>query len=126
MDLKKKKILLVDDDKNLRDLYADILVQEGYEVEQALDGEQAFYALKKGGFDLVLLDIILPKMDGLNILEKLNHDPPTVPNGPIIVISNLGYETIVDKSLALGAKDCITKSNYTPDQIISKIKQYIS
>src|SRR3990167_5866710 len=87
----RKRILVVEDERYLRELYVEILKEEGYEVDWAADGEEGYQAMYNGGYDLVLLDIILPKMDGLKILKKLKHEtPPQKPNGVIIVLSNLG------------------------------------
>lgn len=120
-----KKILIVDDDQNLREIYTDILTKEGYSIDQAKDGEEGYYALSRGGYDLILLDLILPKMDGLMILQKLRSEAPLKPNGPIIILSNIGQSTLNEKVLTLGAKESITKSDYTPDQIVAKVKNYL-
>lgn len=123
----KKRILVVEDERYLRELYIEILQTEGYEVDCAADGEEGYQALYNGGYDLVLLDIILPKMDGLKILQKLAREtPPKKPNGAIIILSNLGQDTFITEGVALGARGYMIKSDYTPDQIIAEVKNYLA
>lgn len=121
-----KRILIVEDDTYLRELYVDILKAEGFAVDQAADGEEGYQALYKGGYALVLLDIMLPKMDGLSILEKLSHETPLAPNNAIVVLSNLGHDTAIAQAISLGARGYMIKSDYTPDQVITKVKSYLT
>lgn len=121
----KKKVLVVEDEQYLRDLYVQILQEEGYEVEQAADGEQAYDAMHKGGYDLVLLDIMMPKMDGLQVLEKLQGSQAEKPNNSIVILTNLGQDSAIARGVALGSRGYIIKSDYTPDQLLNEIKQYI-
>jgi len=122
-----KKILVVEDDQYLRELYIDILENEKYLVEHAADGEEGYQKMFAGGYDLVLLDIMLPKMDGLKILEKLKKEtPPTQPNKAIVVLTNIDQETSITQAISLGAKGYMIKSEYTPDQVIAKIKEYLA
>lgn len=121
-----KKILIIEDDEYLRDLYVEILEDEGYYVEHAADGEEGYGKLLTDGFDLVLLDIMLPKMDGLTILERLHTGAqPAQPNRTIIVLSNMGQETAIAKAVSFGAKGYMIKSDYTPAQVINKVKEYL-
>lgn len=122
----QKRILVVEDEQVLRDLYVQILRDAGYLVEQAEDGELALAALVRGGYDAVLLDIILPKLDGLKILEKLAREtPPQKPNRVVIILSNLGQEDVIAKSISLGAQGYMIKSDFTPDQVVKQIKYYL-
>ena len=121
-----KKILIVEDDKYIRDLYVEILEDEGFYVENAADGEDAYKKIFHGGYDLVLLDIMLPKMDGLTILQKIKEEtPPMQPNGMIVILSNLGQESTIAKAVALGARGYMIKSDYSPNQVIFRIKQFL-
>jgi len=121
-----KKILIIEDDDYLRDLYVEILEEEGFYVEHAADGEEGYAKLLTDGFDLVLLDIMLPKMDGLTILEKLQKEAQTAqPTRNIIVLSNMGQDTAIAKAVSLGAKGYMIKSDYTPAQVINKVKEYL-
>lgn len=122
----KKKILVVEDDTFLRDLYVEILTDAGFTVEQAPDGEVGYQAMYQGGFDLVLLDIMLPKMNGVSIMEKLSKEtPPLVPNKSVIVLSNLGQDAMIGNLMSLGAAGYMIKSDYTPDQVIQKVKSIL-
>lgn len=120
----KKRILLVEDEASLRELYQEILEEEGFSVEQASDGEQALRLMKKGGYDLILLDIVLPKLSGLEVLTALKTQKTKKPSGPVVVLTNLGKEA-VDNEKDLGIKDYLIKSDLTPDQFVEKVKQYI-
>jgi two-component system cell cycle response regulator len=122
-----KKLLVVEDDQYLRELYIDILEEEGFNVDYAVDGEEGYNKMHAGGYDLVLLDIMLPKMDGLKILEKLQREtPPVVPNKAVIVLSNLGQDGAIADAVSFGARGYMIKSDYTPDQVISKVKGYLA
>jgi DNA-binding response OmpR family regulator len=122
-----KKILIVEDDQYIRELYVEILEEEGFYVEHAEDGETGYQKIFHGGYDLVLLDIMLPKMDGLTILAKINGEtPPINRNRVIIVLSNLGQEATISKAMTLGAKGYLIKSDFTPAQVINKVKEYLA
>lgn len=124
---KKNKILIVEDEKYLRELYVEILQDEGFQVDAAADGEEGYLALLKGGYDLVLLDIMLPRMDGLKILEKLkNETPPKRPNGIIVILSNLGQDAFISEAIRLGAKGYMIKTDYTPDLVVKEVKRYLA
>lgn len=117
-----EKILVVEDDQFLRDLYNELLIQEGYEVEVAQDGEVGFNKIKAGGYDLILLDIMLPKKDGLEIMRELKNNPPAKANGPVLLLTNLGQEAIIKEGFEVGATGYIIKSAMTPDQVLHEIK----
>jgi CheY-like chemotaxis protein len=121
-----KKIFIVEDDTLLRELYMDVLQAEGFSIDFAEDGQIAYEKLSQGGFDLVLLDIMLPKMDGIQILEKLKANPPAHPIKAILVLSNLGQESIIASAIDKGARGYMIKSDYTPDKFLSEVKRYIS
>lgn len=123
----QKRVLVVEDDQYLRDLYVEILSAENYTVESALEGIEGYQKMHEGGYELVLLDIMLPQMDGLKILEKLkNETPPKQPNKKIVVLSNLGQESAITQLLSLGASGYMIKSEHTPDQVIAKVKGYLA
>jgi len=122
-----KKILVVEDDQFLRELYVDILTSAGYQVEQAPDGEIGYQMIKKDGYDLVLLDIMLPKLDGISILRQLQQEPALQSaNKSIIVLSNLGQESVIAEAVGLGAKGYMIKSDLTPEQALNEVKRYLS
>ncbi len=121
-----KKILVVEDDQSLRDLYVLILKDAGFVVDSASDGELGLAAMLKGGYDLVLLDIVLPKLDGIKILETLKSSPSDTPNKHIVVLSNLGHDDIISNAITLGASGYLIKSDYTPDQIVDRAKEFLA
>jgi len=119
-----KKILIVEDDKMMRDLYSDILTGAGYEVELAEDGLVAEKMMKKGGYDLVLLDIMLPDRDGLQVLESLSVKQRKA-CGKVVVLTNLGQDTLVKNGFELGADGYLFKYALNPDQILEEMKGFL-
>ena len=118
------KILIVEDDRFLRELIARKLRNEGYEVLEAVDGEEGLKRIKEEKPDLILLDLILPGIDGFEVLAKAKEDPDTT-QIPVIILSNLGQREEVEKGLKLGAIDYLIKAHFTPGEIIEKIKNII-
>lgn len=119
-----KKILIVEDDKFLRELIVRKLSNEGYDVVEAVDGEQGVLKIKETKPDLVLLDLILPGIDGFEVLAQKKEDPFAA-SIPVIVLSNLGQKEDVDKGLSLGATDYLIKAHFTPREIIEKVRNII-
>lgn len=119
------KILVVEDDQFLRELYADVLKTEGYTVDTAVDGQEALDKIKLGGYDLVLLDIILPKMDGLEVMRQIKSSPPQIPNKTIIFLTNLDKDEQIKTALQLG-DGYLIKSQITPGNLIEEVKGYLS
>ena len=118
------KILIIEDDKFLRELIARKLTDENYEVEEAIDGEEGMKKVKTTKSDLILLDLILPGIDGFEVLSKIKEDP-SLASIPIIILSNLGQREDVEKGLKLGAVDYLVKAHFTLDEIIAKIKKFL-
>lgn len=118
------KILIVEDDPFLLKMYTKKLQVEGFEVEVAKDGEEGLAKLKSFLPDLVLMDVMLPKLNGIEALERAKLDPQTK-NIPIVVISNLSTSTDTETALKKGAVGYLVKSDNTPSQIIEKIRQYL-
>jgi len=120
----KKTILIVEDDKFLRDLMNQKLIREGFDTAEAVDGEEGIIKIKEVKPDLVLLDLILPGIDGFEVLTKVKEDP-TLSAIPIIVLSNLGQKDDIERGLQLGAKDYLIKAHFTPGEVIEKIKNIL-
>lgn len=120
-----KRILIIDDDTYIRDLYQEILSSEGYEVTIAKDGEEGLKFLTEGGFDTILLDIMMPKLDGIGVLTKIKESPPQKPNGPIILLTNLDHDPILTQALSLGAAKCFLKAEMLPPVLIQRIKEVL-
>lgn len=125
---KKIKILVVDDDSDTRSIYDEYLTEEGLEIELAPDGEEGLKKILAGGYDLVLLDIMMPKIDGLGILREIHTLPDSSPakQTPILVFSALDQKHIIDEAVSLGAKGFLPKSNLTPDEALTKIKSFLA
>lgn len=117
--------MIVDDDQYIRELYDEVLRDEGFETETAVDGEEGLAKLQRGGYNLVLLDVMMPKLDGLKVLENLSQNKPLTPNGPIILLTNLGHDPIIKEALNKGATSYLIKADLTPDQLINNLKKYI-
>lgn len=124
MDKKPTKVLLVEDDKMILDMYTLKFAQEGYKVFQAENGKDGLVMAKKETPDIILLDIILPQMDGFSVLKKLKSDASTK-NMPVVLLTNLGQDGDVKKGLDLGAIDYLIKANYTPSQVVEKVKSLL-
>lgn len=125
MDAQKKKILIVEDDQFLREFYEELLTAQGFAVDSAADGEIAETKITAGGYDLVLLDIMLPKKDGLQILRDIKVNPPKVKNGPIVVLTNLGQDAIIKSCFDMGAAGYMIKSALDPNQVLNEISNYL-
>lgn len=125
MDKDSKRILIVEDDQFLRDFYQELLTAEGYQIDVASDGEIALDKLYKGNWDLVLLDIMLPKKDGLQILQDIKTNPPKTAIGPIVVLTNLGHDTVINKAFVLGARGYLIKSALNPDEVLKEVKSFL-
>ncbi len=119
------KILVVEDDNFLRDLLARKLGQENCEFLAAIDGENALKLIDDEKPSIVLLDLILPGIDGFEVLSKIKQNPE-VKDVPVVILSNLGQDSDIKKAKELGADDFLIKANFSIDEVISKIKELIS
>lgn len=119
-----KKILFIEDESALQKTFGDLLTQEGYQVTSALDGEVGLRLAREKQPDLVLLDLILPRMDGFGVLKELKQDPNTQ-DIPVIVLTNLEQMEDIQKVLALGATTYLVKANYNLEEVLTKIKETI-
>lgn len=117
----EKTILIIEDDKFLRELIVQKLVKEGCKTSEAIDGEEGIKKVKEEKPDLVLLDLILPGIDGFEVLSKMKEDP-ALAQIPVIILSNLGQKDDVERGLKLGAVDYLIKAHFTPGEIIDKVK----
>jgi CheY-like chemotaxis protein len=120
----KKTILVVEDDPVLGVMYKTKLEAEGYEIVSAVNGVEGLASAKQCKPDLILLDIILPQLDGFSVLEELKDDAKTK-KIPVVLLTNLGTDEDREKGQKLGAVDYLVKANYTPEQISSEIKKFI-
>jgi DNA-binding response OmpR family regulator len=117
----KQHILLVEDDGFLASIYAQKLELEGYDVSLATNGEDGLRLAQKDKPDLVLLDLIMPKLDGFQTLERLKADAATK-NIPVLILSNLGQREDVERCMTLGAAGYLIKAHSLPGETIAKVK----
>lgn len=115
-----KSIIIVEDDKFLRELIAQKLAKEGYEILTAIDGEEGITQIREKKPDLVLLDLILPGIDGFEVLSRMKADP-NLSKIPVVILSNLGQREEVERGIKLGAIDYMIKAHFTPREIIDKV-----
>lgn len=119
-----KKILLVEDEEIMAELLEKKLSKEGYKVILAKDGEEGLEAIKREKPDLILLDIIMPKKGGFEVMEEIQKDEE-LKKIPIIVISNSGQPVELSKAKELGAKDWLIKTQFDPAEVLEKIKKQL-
>jgi len=120
----KKTILIIEDDKFLRELICQKLKKEGFAISEAVDGEKGLQKVKTEKPGLVLLDLILPGIDGFEVLTEVKKDP-VLAEIPVIILSNLGQKDDIERGLKLGAVDYLIKAHFTPGEIIKKIKKIL-
>ena len=121
--VEKKKILIVEDDQDVRELYTEVLRDEGFEVAEAVDGQSGLAKVLEGTYDLLLLDIMLPKFDGLEVLKTIK-EKAKVKGIPVILLTNLGREAIIKEGFSLGADGYLIKSEHTPEEVVDEVKKF--
>ena len=119
-----KSILLVEDDPFIVDIYNTKLKQAGFDVDIAQDGETAISKLREKKPDLVVLDIVLPQVDGWEVLRRVK-DIPGLKDLKVIVFSNLGQQEEIEKGIKLGSVRYLIKAHYTPSQVVDEIKSLL-
>ncbi len=120
------KVLLVEDDSFLREISSKKLTKEGFTVFEAVDGEQALIGAKKANPDIVLLDIILPAVDGFQILSEIrSFEDKKAASVPIVMLSNLGQDDDIKRAMEGGANDYMVKAHFTTEEIVEKIKELL-
>ncbi len=121
-----KRILIIDDDLYIRELYAEVLADAGYIVDTAKDGLEGLNKIKKGGYVAVLLDVMMPQMDGIQVLIESAKQKPEKPNGPTILLTNLSHDPIIQEGLKQGAKTYLIKADITPDELVEKLEDLLN
>lgn len=122
---KMTRILLVEDDQFTRELYEGLLKDAGYEVEVAEEGGGGFLKALEGGYELILLDIMLPNKDGIAILRDLKNKPPKKPNKKIVMLTVLDQDEFIKTAFRLGADGYLMKPSLTPDGVLAEIKGFL-
>lgn len=121
MDKVVRKILLVEDEASLKELYRELLFSEGFEVDVVEDGQAALESMRRGGYDLVLLDIRLPKLDGLQVLKQLT-DEEKENAGIIYMLTNFNDDTVIKEAYELGADGYLMKNAMTPADVLDEVE----
>lgn len=116
-----KKILIVEDDVFIRDIYQKTLIKAGYSIEIAEDGESAVQKATTKQYDLILLDIMLPKVSGIDVLKKIRASTPPHNATPVILITNLTDENVVKDALAHGVNGYLLKAEVSPETMIQEV-----
>jgi len=118
------KILIIEDDPYVRKLYERIFSFQKHEVSMAADGLEGLEAAKKNKPTLILLDVMMPKMSGIEVLEKLKSDKETA-SITVLMLTNFGEELIVKQAMEKGAEGVLIKSDFPPDKLIEKVNEYL-
>lgn len=125
LNVKMKRILLVEDDPFLADIYSTKLKESGFSVQVATDGKEALKKMKEDIPDLLLLDIVLPNLNGWEILRKIERDDE-LKTLKVIILSNLGEKQEIEKGLKLGAARYLVKAHYTPSEVVGEVKKILN
>jgi len=123
-DTKKTHVLLVEDDTFLANIYKTKFEMEGFKVSVSENGQEGLVDAKKKKPDVILLDILLPKMDGFTVLEKLKEGSDTK-EIPVILLTNLGQKDDVSKGLEMGAEDYLIKAHFKPSEVVEKVNKVL-
>lgn len=120
----KKTILMVEDDPLLVKMYTAKFTKEGFNIIKAQDGEEGLKLALSQKYDLLLLDVMMPKLSGLDLLTRLRQDPKGK-NITVLVFSNLTQTEETQKAMSLGAKEYLIKANLTPSELVNKVRKYL-
>ena len=120
-----QKVLIIEDDGFLRELISKKLSSSGFDITEAINGEDGLKKAEEEKPALILLDLLLPVQDGFEVLAKLKGDPKTS-SIPVIILSNLGQKEDVDKGMEMGATDYLIKAQFTPEEVIAKVKETLA
>lgn len=123
-DENKKSVLVVEDDPVLLKMYSEKFTFEGFEVLNAKNGEEALDVVKDKNVDIILLDIMLPRMSGTDFLERLRGDDKKK-DIPVVALTNLAEESEKQRAIKLGVEEYLVKAMQTPEQVVEKVKKYI-
>ncbi len=118
-------LMLIEDDPLLINMYQTKFSTEGFQVFTATDGEAGIKLLEAEKPDIILLDIMMPKLDGIEVLRRIKQNPQ-LKNTPVLMLSNLSEAAKQQEAKTLGAKDFIVKANFTPTQVVDKVKKHLS
>ena len=121
----KKQVLIVEDEPDAAEVYHELLEMEGITADIATDGDKALEALEKTDYDLVLLDIIMPEVDGVETLNQIKRHPNKYGTPKVVMLTNIGGDIAVDKAMELGADGYMLKSETEPEDFTAVVKKYL-
>jgi len=119
-----KRILIIEDETNIMAMYSDILKESGYDVLEEAEGKEGLDAVMNDTWDLLLLDIMLPRLDGIELLKRMKQDT-RIKEKPILVLTNLDDNRVRDTCLNLGVNEFLVKANVTPNEVVLAVKKYV-
>jgi len=117
----KQKILIIDDDPFILEIYVLKFKEEGFQIEAAKDGKEGLKKIKEYEPDIILLDAVMPLMDGFDVIRSLKKEGVAA-NAKIVLLTNLGQKDDVERGMKLGAHDYIIKAHFTPSEVVEKVK----
>lgn len=117
------KILLVEDDLALARMYQIVLEKAGFQIDSALDGQEGLEKIKNGKPDLVMLDLVLPKKDGFEVLKEMQSDNQI--QVPVVCLSVLQQKEDIERARALGAQDYFVKTETLPQELVRRVKDFV-
>lgn len=119
------KALIIEDEQFIRDIYKRQLEKAGVVVDDFSNGKEGLQTISQNKYDIILLDIMLPDINGLEILKQVKQNPDTK-NTPVIMLTNLGQDEVIKEGFSLGAQGYFIKASYTPDQIVQEVKNILA
>lgn len=121
-----KKILIAEDEYFIRDIYEQSFKSAGYDVVVAVDGEDTLQKVRSDKFDLILLDIMMPKLTGIDVLKQLRAEGAKTKDTPIFMTTNLGQDNIIKESLKIGADGYLIKAHMNPENLIAEVNNFFT
>lgn len=118
-------VLLVEDDEALRNMYNLILTRKGFAVDLAHDGEEGLTKALGGGYGIILLDLLMPKLDGIGVLKGLKAQVSAKPNGPVVLLSNAQFDGVAKEAMEFGAKGVLLKADLLPADLVKAVQRYL-
>jgi CheY-like chemotaxis protein len=120
-----KKLIIIEDDLFIRELYKGVFTESGYLVDLAIDGKEALEKINSQTYDMILLDLVLPKITGIDLLRICREPSSHAKNTPIFLITNLGQEKIIDEAFKLGCQGYLLKAKLLPAEIVSQVSKFL-
>lgn len=124
--MENKKVLIAEDDVFISEMYNTKIESRGFKVLIAVNGEEAIDIIKREKPEVILLDILMPKIDGWAVLKEITSDKKNIENSVIIILTNIGDDKSVEKAIKMGADDYLIKSLHTPEEIVKKIEKALN